>query len=205
LQYSKGATKYKTILSALRTAWSATKIEDLKSRLQTVRDELQFRILISIRDDQVQGLDESDRKAILSVLESNKELLKTITSQTEIIRKRQHAESSLASMRHHEVLHAVTRQKRGTYSIQDVTHKITSSLYYTRKDDRYDDIDAAHRDTFNWALEGRAKGSTSWPSLTDWLQHDGGVYWISGKAGSGKSTLMKYLYQDPRFTEALKL
>jgi hypothetical protein len=205
LQSSKGAAKYKTILSTLRTAWGAKKIEDLKSRLQTVRDELHFRILISIRDDQVQGLDESSRKAILSVLESNKELLKTLTSQTEIIRKRQDAESSLASMRHHEVLHAVTSQKRGTYSIQDVTHTITSSLYYTRKDDRYDDINAAHRNIFNWALEGRAKDSISWSSLTDWLQHDGGVYWINGKAGSGKSTLMKYLYQDPRFMEALKL
>jgi hypothetical protein len=170
-----------------------------------VRDELQFRILISIREDQIQGLDETSRKVIQSVLESNKELLTTINSQTENIIKRQDAESSLASMRHNEVLHAITNRKTEKYTIEDVTHTITNKLYFARKDDRYDDIVAAHKDTFNWALEGRAEDSRSWPSLADWLRQDSGVYWISGKAGSGKSTLMKYLYQNPRFMESLNL
>lgn len=176
--------RYKTILSALRTAWSANKIEDVKSRLQTMRDELQFRILISIREDQMQGLDETSRKAIQSVVESNKELFMTITSETENIMKRQDADSSLASTRHNEVLHAITNQKIEKYSIQDVTRSIMDKLHFTRKDDRYDDIVAAHQATFNWALEGCAKDSTSWPSLADWLRQDSGVYWISGKAGS---------------------
>jgi hypothetical protein len=170
-----------------------------------MRDELQFRILISIRDDQLQGLDETSRKAVQSVVESNKQLFTTITSQTDNIMKRQDAASSLASMHHDQLLHTVTNQKFEMYSIQDVTRKITDSLYFTRKDDRYDDIVAAHQDTFNWAPEDRAKDSISWPSLADWLRQDSGVYWISGKAGSGKSTFMKYLYRDPRFKESLKL
>jgi hypothetical protein len=166
-----------------------------------MRDELQFRILVSIRDDQVQGLDEMSRNAIQSVVESNKELF----TQTDKIRKQQDADSSLASMRHNEVLHAITNQEKKKYSIQDVTGEITNRLHFSRKDDRYDDITVAHQNTFNWALEARAKNSLSWPSLADWLQTDGGVYWINGKAGSGKSTLMKYLYQDPRFMELLNL
>jgi hypothetical protein len=205
LRCSKGAPKYKTILSALRTTWSAKKIDDIKSRLQSMRDELQFRILISIRDDQIQGLDDASWKAIQSVVESNKELFTTMTSQTEKIMKRQDADGSLASRRHNEVLHAIGNQKIQEYSIQDVTSRITHRLHFTRKDDRYDDIAAAHQETFNWALEGRAKDTISWPSLADWLRQDSGVYWISGKAGSGKSTLMKYLYQDPRFMEALNV
>jgi putative ribosome biogenesis GTPase RsgA len=32
------------------------------------------------------------------------------------------------------------------------------------------------------------------PKFADWLENDGGIYWIAGKAGSGKSTLMKYLW-----------
>jgi hypothetical protein len=72
LRCTKGEARYKTIISALRTSWSAKKIDDLKSRLQSMRDELQFRILISIRDDQIQGLDEKSRQMIQSVVDSNK-------------------------------------------------------------------------------------------------------------------------------------
>ena len=32
-----------------------------------------------------------------------------------------------------------------------------------------------------------------WPDFTDWLENGQDVYWISGKAGSGKSTLMAYI------------
>ncbi|KAH6878729.1 hypothetical protein BKA58DRAFT_452914 [Alternaria rosae] len=204
LRCSKDAATYKTILSALKTSWNAKKVEDLKSRLQTMRDELQFRILVSIRDDQLQGLDETSRTAMLSIVESNKQLGTTITSQTDKIIQQQEIDSSLASTRHNEVLHAITKQRLEKYSIKDVSRAITNKLYFARKDDRYDDIVAAHKDTFDWALKSRANDSITWPSLTDWLRQEGGVYWISGKAGSGKSTLMKYLHQDPRFLESLE-
>jgi ATPase subunit of ABC transporter with duplicated ATPase domains len=156
-----------------------------------MRDELQFRILISIRDD------EKSRQVIQSVVDSNKELSTTLTSQAENIMKRQDAASSLASRHHVEVLQAISNQRIEKYSIQDVTRMIMDKLHFTRKDDRYDDIVAAHQKTFDWALESHADDTISWPSLAHWLRQDDGVYWISGKAGSGKSTLMKYLYQDP--------
>ncbi|KAI4701438.1 hypothetical protein J4E81_003178 [Alternaria sp. BMP 2799] len=202
LRCSKDAAKYKTILSALKASWNAKTIEDIKSRLQTMRDELQFRILVSIRDDQLQGLDETSRTAMLSIVESNKQLGTAITSQTEKIIQRQEVDSSLASIRHKEVLRTIADQRSEKYSIKDVPSAITSKLHFARKDDRYDDIDTAHQNTFNWALESR--DSSSWPSLANWLGQDGGVYWINGKAGSGKSTLMKYLHQDPRFMDSLE-
>jgi hypothetical protein len=44
------------------------------------------------------------------------------------------------------------------------------------------------------------------PSLkfADWLENDGGIYWISGKAGSRKSTLMKYLCGQERTSKILQ-
>ena len=50
------------------------------------------------------------------------------------------------------------------------------------------------------------------PSLTEkhggnfktWLTSDQLIYWISGKPGSGKSTLMKFLLSDPRTLAALE-
>lgn len=55
-------------------------------------------------------------------------------------------------------------------------------------DFRHDDIAPAHQSTFQWLFD--AKKSI----FTEWIQQGQGIFWINGKAGSGKSTLMKYAY-----------
>ncbi|OCL09227.1 hypothetical protein AOQ84DRAFT_291652, partial [Glonium stellatum] len=42
-----------------------------------------------------------------------------------------------------------------------------------------------------------------WDSLSEWLSYGDGCYWVNGKAGSGKPTLMKYLREGRRTTGAL--
>ncbi|KAI0813307.1 prion-inhibition and propagation-domain-containing protein [Xylaria sp. FL0064] len=69
-------------------------------------------------------------------------------------------------------------------------------------------VEAARHDTLRWALESPENKSTrdadiKWDSLTSWLESDNQVYWISGKAGSGKSTLMKYLSHHHRTAKLL--
>ncbi|KAK3291571.1 prion-inhibition and propagation-domain-containing protein [Chaetomium fimeti] len=78
----------------------------------------------------------------------------------------------------------------------DKTHQdhVLDTLWFRRINDRKDSIAEAHRKTFQWALEEPPKGTDAWDSLPAWLRHGSGIYWISGKAGSGKSTLMKYIY-----------
>lgn len=65
-------------------------------------------------------------------------------------------------------------------------------LEFRGMQERYYDITEAHQKTFQWIYER--------PDLkfVQWLQGGSGVYWITGKAGSGKSTLMKYISQDQR-------
>ena len=43
-----------------------------------------------------------------------------------------------------------------------------------------------------------------WHNFINWLEEGSATYWISGKAGSGKSTLMKFICQDPRTEAALR-
>ncbi|KAH8202010.1 hypothetical protein TruAng_003853 [Truncatella angustata] len=43
-----------------------------------------------------------------------------------------------------------------------------------------------------------------WDDLGNWLRHKDGIYWVSGKLGSGKSTLMAHLVNDQRTKNALK-
>jgi hypothetical protein len=55
--------------------------------------------------------------------------------------------------------------------------------------------------TFQWIFNDEIK--RPWDSFMDWLKSDSALYWIVGKAGSGKSTLMKFLLTDPRTLEGL--
>jgi hypothetical protein len=81
---------------------------------------------------------------------------------------------------------------------------ILSSLYYPRMQDRREYISEAHRKTFTWALEDKTSNLTPWDDLKEWLCEGNGLYWLSGKGGSGKSTLMKYIDQDPRTAKFLE-
>ncbi|XXH00842.1 histone H4-like TAF Taf6, SAGA complex subunit [Hypoxylon texense] len=46
---------------------------------------------------------------------------------------------------------------------------------------------------------------TPWDNFNDWLKSDSKIYWISGKPGSGKSTLMKYLLESPSTKAGLEI
>jgi ABC-type molybdenum transport system ATPase subunit/photorepair protein PhrA len=42
-------------------------------------------------------------------------------------------------------------------------------------------------------------------SFVDWLEKGDGIYWINGKGGSGKSTLVNYVTTDSRTTASLNV
>lgn len=67
--------------------------------------------------------------------------------------------------------------------------KIVESLYFPELKRRQSDITDANRKTEKWVFD---KHRTT---FLDWLESGNGIYWISGLAGSGKSTLMKFICQ----------
>jgi hypothetical protein len=80
--------------------------------------------------------------------------------------------------------------------VEDIQNAILKTFKYLKMETRHETIREAHAKTFRWALNAGCLHS-SWDSLTDWLDSDGDLYWVTGKAASGKSTFMKYLFQEP--------
>ncbi|KAF9873502.1 hypothetical protein CkaCkLH20_08961 [Colletotrichum karsti] len=73
---------------------------------------------------------------------------------------------------------------------------ILDSLHFGQLEEREWAIPDAHRETFEWIFKGNSDKSTvgmASGTFIEWLQQDDGVFWVTGKAGSGKSTLMKFL------------
>lgn len=85
-----------------------------------------------------------------------------------------------------------------------VQTSILKSLQYPAMSNRYESLTEAHPDTFEWALSNSGHGQLAETNLATWLRTGSGIYWISGKPGSGKSTLMKCLFEDKRFYEHLR-
>lgn len=74
---------------------------------------------------------------------------------------------------------------------------VLASLNYETREVRHDTIKDAHVKTFGWALD------SNFP-LSKWLQSGDGIFWVSGKPGSGKSTLMKFLADHTQTKTFLK-
>lgn len=72
----------------------------------------------------------------------------------------------------------------------DIATHILKSLQFPRMHDRRSLIHDSHPKTFSWIFE------SSMSPFRDWLRDHNGAFWVSGRAGSGKSTLMKYITQS---------
>ncbi|KAL8650898.1 MAG: hypothetical protein Q9210_003548 [Variospora velana] len=62
-------------------------------------------------------------------------------------------------------------------------------------------VQTAYRATFDWLLNPNVVSFSDW--LCNDIKHLQPLYWIQGKPGSGKSTLMKFAMMDPRTTALL--
>lgn len=81
---------------------------------------------------------------------------------------------------------------------------LIESLCFSEMTDRHNRIVEAHEKTFQWIFLPACARQQKWTNFSEWLEGNSRLYWVTGKAGSGKSTLMKYLYGDKRTMDHLK-
>ncbi|KAK3935936.1 hypothetical protein QBC46DRAFT_357843 [Diplogelasinospora grovesii] len=67
---------------------------------------------------------------------------------------------------------------------------VLGSLHFSQRPHRHENIADAHKDTFEWIYNSDCP-------FAQWLVSETGIFWVSGKAGSGKSTLMKFITSNP--------
>ena len=110
--------------------------------------------------------------------------------------------------------------------------RLLASLSFEGMNERRNNVTESHERTFAWFLDHAESTDSSdtestdstvsdsttstdwvppqpqWPNFTQWLQTrpepQGPMYWISGKPGSGKSTLFKYVVSSPRTATLLR-
>ena len=118
----------------------------------------------------------------------------------ENIRNLHQVQLVLEAAKKHEMGVADLAQENITQRCQE---RVLERLWYRMIDERKNNVAEAHFETLQWALHPPTP-EVEWDDLSEWLRSGSGTYWVSGKAGSGKSTLMKYLYQHPEIQALLE-
>jgi hypothetical protein len=167
---------------------------------------------ISSRPDS--ALDETDRNIVLALLEDRSLFQSTIESQIQII-------TSLHKETQNKVTNEIKRAKsnllraiksartEAIYNTTEVVNetavkdRILESLLFSSISKRYEAVIEAHANTYKWIFLDPQPEDRPWSSFTNWLKNGNGIYWINSKAGSGKSTLMRYLCEHSLTRELL--
>ena len=94
-------------------------------------------------------------------------------------------------------LDSTTRQKPLTVEDDDdgTLYRQFLSTLKNRGGEREEGISKAYRDTFNWIWTNQEIGFPAW------ITNDQPLFWIRGKPGSGKSTLMRHIWDHPNLSE----
>ena len=155
------------------------------------------------QETRFQNLDKDLQKFIKSYVHGQTQLENRMLGEFEAAKSLISAANE-ATIRHHEADHHKTREYFA--ATQDATEarrgheaqikQLLNSLDDKEMNARRNQIEKSHTATFSWVFDKEIQ--RPWDSFTDWLSSDASLYWICGKAGSGKSTLMKFLITDQR-------
>lgn len=85
-----------------------------------------------------------------------------------------------------------------------IIQSLMRGLAFLELNHRQESIHDHFKGTFQWVYEPPRDADRPWDGFATWLTEGRGIYWITGKAGSGKSTLMRMLHENERTLELLK-
>ncbi|KAM0430101.1 hypothetical protein ACHAPT_006107 [Fusarium lateritium] len=200
---------------ALRATCGLKKVSEMENRLKQFREQLIVHLVAITSKEQssvlreLQQFKETSRSMNLNQSAKLNEITKAInemkfqaslnrescSQQHDTVRRKF---ADLSDM----LLDAAENARR--VSIQQM---VLRGLYFKSMQVRHQTIAKAHEKTFRWILEHQINKETEElthaSTFAQWLETGNGIYWISGKAGSGKSTLMKLLTDHPRTADLL--
>ncbi|KAM7206061.1 hypothetical protein V8F20_002843 [Naviculisporaceae sp. PSN 640] len=197
LRAGDNTTTWQSFQQGLRAMRRTGKIEVLQKRLDRIGKALHDYMLVSQQDKMAEQLDrlagenwrlEAERTKDIEALRKDLQIA-FADLRTSFNRSREEREDEIPMA----ALLALARTE-AQYSAEQF---ILDSLRFPGIDERYAGVQAAHKRTFTWVFEGdERRNGMSLPSFGDWLSSGDDLYWISGKPGSGKSTLMKFLCEQ---------
>ncbi|KAK4569996.1 hypothetical protein LTR86_002966 [Recurvomyces mirabilis] len=204
------------VRKTIRRHVKAEKYANLQNRLDRIQRDISVQLLAILRDDQ-SAVRQSLKNIVvtsekLHAQQTNRIENRTRELRTVLERQGNSMQALLSSNKSSSEAQAAAAQ-RFEASLQNLDAKLTAlqqegaavttskrildSLVFAEMHQRKRDIHKQYPDTFSWMFD-----EVCTPFKT-WLSSGSGIFWVSGKAGSGKSTLMKYVTDSDQGTHTL--
>lgn len=214
-----------SLRAAAQQIWKQNEIEAMEKRLEQCHSQLAFRVVAAI-NEKVDGQNEK----ITEILSLNRSVASWIQPHAAIVTRRSGTTETLLrprSWRDVTGQEAVDSEKAISFKPLSISHSHVSSqseddvfnatfdfafssvearvvhaLGFRNIDARRQGVVDTHGSTFQWLFDETSTCPAT-KGLLDWLGQGQGCFWISGKAGAGKSSLMKLIATHPRLPESL--
>lgn len=208
----------------IMVAWNKGEIEDLRARLDVLRKSVDSTILramsrrlLDVKLDTsaiLDRLDQQTQQITDSLLQSQRYIVTDTQSRTLALTQLLNRCEGYVPVSRFRVqgttgdVQTDPTQAQEAAVRREVTKEVLSSLLFPSITERREQVSEAHRETFRWIFrrpyEIKNDDMGRWSDFVAWLEEGDGLYWIAGKAGSGKSTLMKYIASHPSTDTYLK-
>ncbi|OAK96177.1 hypothetical protein IQ06DRAFT_296956 [Phaeosphaeriaceae sp. SRC1lsM3a] len=199
LKQKPDSGKWNSFRQALRSQWQDSYIENLRSRLESIAMTVNARLAAE------------DSQSIIALLKET--IMKC--ERLEISRDEEYANMRAKYDKAREENHKVPDEGKLGEHMNEISllwehfsaeQKILSRFTFLLMEDRQLAIPLAHRKTLVWLFgtpDAGLRGNDT-TSFATWLQSDDKIYWISGRPGSGKSTLIKFIASQHLTVEHLR-
>ncbi|CAG1980275.1 unnamed protein product [Fusarium graminearum] len=230
---AKGTSKLgqakSSVIVALKAMWSKDKLAKLEQRLQQIRSEMTMAMLVVLWEKERRRDDKGDSELKNQIEEISKAVNRNNGMLDDFLReldatasdddklgpvRRQRLLSRLwdAEWQPSDVhLHETSQiSETRTRLHENIQNQIIRSLHFPGIEARERLIPEPYAKTYQWIYRDEMRykqASTTMrvQSLPQWLQDSTNkVYWITGKPGSGKSTLMNFVIHNPLTKQYLK-
>ncbi|KAE9368295.1 hypothetical protein N431DRAFT_493784 [Stipitochalara longipes BDJ] len=215
VQDSHNHRKWKSFRQALKSVWSKDGIEAIRKRLAAGKDELDMHLIVSIRNkvyysslQQSQAFASLDRRTqlcIQSLLNNRNFLDQKLSDHRNILIENTQYQHT---MTRNAIAETSFNQRKPNFTPEEIELRVIDSLRQSLRFptmvDRREAISQAHAETFKWIFRPPPDDDVPWSNFIQWLECGTNIYWINGKAGSGKSTLMRYILENPLTLEHLR-
>ncbi|UPK90017.1 hypothetical protein LCI18_000952 [Fusarium solani-melongenae] len=194
---SKTGNIWKAMKSAVALKWNESSLSGLQSQLNDFKHLISLNLLVSVRQYSQKSVTQQDE--ILRRLDqlttdtsaSARETIPSIDQSGFGSARLRNALISAMLSGDDDDLETSSSIRLTDYHRKNLEAVFLATLHYESMADRELAISDAHEATFRWIFKNNEHETAKWQ-----------VYWITGKAGSGKSTLMKFLTQPHQSRDA---